>query len=442
MNRKLIWLGLAAVAALANAQGTTADPSLDKQQARALLEQRQSEVRELSAGAREVSRKIGELAIKGDVATDKGALDELKKLVAELQEINERLAKVEDAVAGIHDWIDARPTAPKAEDEDAKKLKLSNYLQFQYRDSGEEGKEQSSFNLRRLRMGFGYQADARTSAKVSFDLATGSSQTAAELKDAYITYVASEGAGGPTEFRAGQFDLPMGYEIGRSSSQREFPERSKYNRTLWDGERVRGVQVKHGVGDHTSLVAGLINSLSVKDKESAFASPDGGAQSGYVGVRYETNRTTAGIGYLRGDRPAFTGGGGTSPKVDDRYYLYADVQHNGLLDPNVFVRAEAMVGKDRVPSATGSAGRTANKLGGYHLLVGYNVNARNQIFARYGTFDPDRDTDGDLFKEYGLGYRYFINAATMVTLTHEVMEDPSLSTTRYNVTTLRCQFKF
>lgn len=441
MKSKLIWLGVAAVAALAPAQGPTNDPSLDN----GLLERRRAEVRGLTEEAREASKKIGELAITGEAATSKDALEELKKLVAELQEINERLVRVEGDLASLHARIGRRTgegSQPSSAQEDVKKFKLSNYLQFQYRDSGELGKEQSSFNLRRLRMGFGFQADARTSAKVSFDLATGAAQTAAELKDAYVVYDVAPGSARPTHLMAGQFNLPLGYEIARSSSEREFPERAKYNRTLWDGERVRGAEIKQGIGQRAFVVAGLINSLSVKDKESAFASPDGGAQAGFVGVRYETKQTSAGIGYLRGDRPAFTGGGGTSPKVDDRYYLVADLQCTGLLDPNLFLRAEAMVGKDRVPSATGSAGRTANDLGGYHVLLGYKINARNEIFGRYGTFDPDRDANGDLFKEYGVGYRYFVNPATMVTLTHEVAEDPSLAVSRYNVTTLRCQFKF
>lgn len=417
-----------------------------KEDARKLLEQRESEVRELAAGAREISKKIGELAIKGDVVSNKESLDELKKLVAELQGINDRLEKVEGAILEIKGWIEGQNEAlpiMSTDILDLKRVKPGAYVQFQYRDSNELGKEQSSWNLRRVRLGDQYEINSRTSAKVSFDVATGSSQIAAELKDAFLNWeieptVTKVG----TRLTAGQFSLPLGYEIERSSSEREFPERAKYNRTMWDGERVRGAFLTHGTGEHTFVYAGMINSLSIKDKETAFATPDGGAQSAFVGMRYEDTQMAAGIGYLRGDRPAFTAGGGTSPEIDDRNYLYADLSYVGLIDPNLFLRSEAMFGKDRVPSATGGAGKTATTMNGYHVLLGYNLNPRNQLFTRYGTFDPDSDMDGDLFKEYGVGWRYYINPGAMVTLTHEVTEDPALARHRYSVTTLRYQFKF
>lgn len=438
MRRILILAALALLGAVAVAQepaaGGTPQTALSKEDATRLLEQRESEARELAAGAREISKKIGELAIKGDVVSNKDALEEMKKLVEALGAINDRLERVEGAVADIKGWMagQAKPAA------DAKQFKPSLYVQFQYRDSGEQGKEQSSWNLRRIRVGGKYQLDANTSAKLSFDLATGSSQTAAELKDALLVYELEPKR---TSISGGQFGLPLGYEIERSSSAREFPERSKYNRTMWDGERVRGAYVTHTQG-HTQLLAGVINSLSVKDKEAASTSPDGGAQSGFVGVRYEDEKISGGLGYLRGNRPAFTAGGGTSPEIDDRYYLYADFSVTGLGNPNVFLRSEAMLAKDRVPSATGGAGKTATKMNGYHVLLGYNLNPRNQLFTKYGTFDPDTDTDGDVFKEYGVGWRYFVNSGAMVTLTHEVAEDPSLTRHRYGVTTLRYQFKF
>lgn len=444
---------MASIAACAGAQGTPPNvpsgaqdvPKITKQDAKRVLEEKEVEIRALSAHARDVSKKIGELAIKGEVATNKDAVEELKKLVSELQQVNERLEKIEQDISGIKGWIEGQSESLPIMLEDIlnlKKVKDSNYVQFQFRDSNEAGRQQHSWNIRRARVGFGFQIDPKTSTKLSFDVATGSNQLGSELKDAILSYaIAPSTSVQGTDLHAGQFSLPLGYEIARSSSEREFPERSRYNTTMFNGERVRGAFIEHGVGGNASISAGLINSLAIKDAESNHTAGVGGRQSAFIGARIETNQLSTGISYLAGKRPMFTGGGGTSPEID-RHFLYADFSYVGILDPNLYIRSEAMWGKDRLPNATGAPGRTAKDLNGYHVLLGYNLNPRNQIFTKYGTFDPDTDATGNFLKEYGVGYRYYFNPGAMVTFTWEVTEDPARTPNRWNLATLRYQFKF
>ena len=402
-----------------------------------VLGEKQAEVATLTSTAREVSRKLGEVALSGAAITGKDALAELKKLVAELELVNERLSRVETELAAMKANRPA-PKAPAMADE--KVFKPSAYFQFQFRDSDEPGAEQHAWALRRARIGGTYTIDSRSSAKMSFDAAAGTNQASFELKDVILSYkLTTEGPS--TMLRAGQFPLPLGYEIERSSSVREMPERSKANRTLFNGERVRGAMVEHAIGGGVTAYAGLVNSLTVKDKESNTASSTVGEQAGLAGLRYAGDNVTAGLGYMAGKRPAFTGTSGTSPEID-RHFLVADAGITKIAGTGAYARAEALVGKDRLASSSGGAGLVAKDMNSYHLLVGYEFNARNQLFGRYGTFDPDEDTAGNLFKEYGVGYRYLLSPGSMLTLTWEVNEDPTKTPKRFNIGTLRYQVKF
>ncbi len=321
-----------------------------------------------------------------------------------------------------------------------KVFKPSAYFQFQFRDTDEPGAEQHAWALRRARIGATYTIDSRTSAKMSFDAATGTSQTGLELKDAILSFKLTT-VGPATMLRAGQFPLPLGYELERSSSVREMPERSKANRTLFNGERVRGAMVERVVGEGLTAYAGLVNSLAVKDKESSPSSNTAGEQAALVGIRYARENVSLGLGYMAGKRPAFTGGGGTSPEID-RHFLVADAGATHIAGTGAYARAEALVGKDRLPNSVGAPGRVGNDLNSYQLLVGYEFDARNQLFGRYGAFDPDQNSDGDLFKEYGVGYRYLLSPGSMLTLAWEVNEDPTKTPKRFNIGTLRYQVKF
>jgi hypothetical protein len=136
----------------------------------------------------------------------------------------------------------------------------------------------------------------------------------------------------------------------------------------------------------------------------------------------------------------------TSPQVDRRF-LYFDGQFDGLFSPQLFLRTEAMVGKDRLPNATASPGNIDHGLYGYHVILGYNVDAKNQVSLKYEEFDPNRDAGGDLFRGWGIAYNYLLTHGVRLTAAQEFFQDDSRSGAptnqrRFGVTTLRVQFKF
>jgi hypothetical protein len=448
----MLLMGLAAIGAVASAQEASSttqetkpptatqkgERQMTKQEAREVLGMAEDEFRELSAKSREVSTKIGELALKGDIKT-KEDVEDLKKLIDLLQDVNQRLAALEEFMATVKGWIEGQSEAlPIMADSINSLLKIKDgvYVQFQYRDSNQPGSRQHSFNLRRIRMGGTWVIDSATEAKVSFDLATGTSQLAAELKDAILTWkmLRSETTAG-TNMIAGQFSMPLGYEIARSSSAREFPERARYNTQMFNGERVRGVMFEHGLDENTTVFAGLMNALSIKDSEQSSIAPGpGGRMAGFAGINWTTPNSALGFSYMNGKRPETAGG---APEIT-RQYMYVHGEYIGLIDPNLWIRGEGMQGRDRIPGTL----TAAQDMNGYHVILGYNISNRNQIFAKFSDFDPNTDTDNNSYKEYGIGYRYYINPGAMITTTFEVVENQASGQVRYNVLVTRLQLKF
>lgn len=322
---------------------------------------------------------------------------------------------------------------------DMDKIKFSNYFQFQYRDTDQDGKSQHSFEARRIRLGATMEINERATAKVSYDMAGGTDRSDGELKDFILSY--KPGQVGLTLI-GGQFPLPLGYETATSNSALPFPERITVNKTLFNDERVRGVMVQHDGAKGTSCYAGVSNSLTTKDKEQDGLAPGTGGQLAiFGGFKHKQGDASFGLGYFAGKRPEFVGDVDTSPEVDRRFFV-ADAQIENLLTKGLSLKAELLIGEDRIPNTDGGAGLVANDLNGYHFVLGLESNPVNSMFFRFGLFDPNEDSDGDATKEYGLAWRYTFDKGASLTLAHEIVENESVANSPYQITTLRVQFKF
>jgi hypothetical protein len=447
-----------------------------KAQALSALLAKQGESKELLMKATDLTISIGKLAASGKLPQDQEAMKIMKDMVETLQEIQDRLKKIDDDIAEIKGWIEGQnENLPilGSDVADLKRSKWGNYVQFQYRDTDQVGGATDAFAFRRIRLGISQTIDPRTSIKVSLDLAqnaTGlSNNTAAQLRDAFLIYdIEPSDVAVGLQAVAGQQPMPLGYELERSSSEREFPERAQYNRVMFDGERGRGINLKKGLGSTAFVHAGVWNALTFNDTETRDVTGSTANRLGVTGgLRYYTNKLDMGVSGLWSSRaPRQAGYNGTtqtrvfSEDIEDRHYYYADINYVGLFLPGIFVRAEGMVGFDRVPLAinststgtsnSGISDPTDRRLGGkdmtgWQLMLGYNIDARNTIAFRYEQFDRDMDRGGDLFSGYGASYIYYINPGARIQLAHEVFEDKSrqsIGDQRYGVTTLRVQFKF
>ncbi len=422
------------------------------------LTEYKTELGALSARATVLTQEIGALALTGKAPADKETVDAMTKLVTELQQVNERLQQIEERIEAIEGFIEGLNESLPIITNDVLNLnrhRWGNYLQFQYQSTDRKetainGSPADAFRVRRARIGITQTVDPKTTLRFSFDLVTGTGQTTPQLRDAFITYdiVPSDVVVG-TSITGGQMPLPLGYELERSSAEREFPERARYNSTMFNGERSQGVLLRHGLGPKATLLLGGFNALTFSDAEQNGLQPGQGNQLAVLaGLRTYGQNYDAGIGFYKGKRPRFTQAVGntfvSSPEID-REFLYLDATYVGLFLPQLFVRAEAMRGKDRVPNATAAANRVQVDMSGYQFQLGYNINYRNQVNLRYEQFDPNIDTSQNLFDGWGVSYLYWINPGARLTLAYENLVDRARSATlgrRFHQVTLRMQFRF
>jgi hypothetical protein len=403
----------------------------------------QAEVARLKARAEATTRAIGELASSGKLPQNDESVRLLQQMVDELREIRASLAKLEQRQDASEKTSQAQQRSLSA----LERVRLGGYTQFQYQDTDRAGGAFDAFRLRRVRLAFESSVSPRVAGRVTVELASGTNQTQAQLRDAWISYDLSGSSRlGTDRAILGQQNMPLGYEIERSSAERELPERSQYNQVLFAGERSRGVRAVHS-GRDGSLHLGAVNSLTINDPEQANQAPGPGDRLAVVGgARFKGDNYHVGLSGLVGERAAYTSGtpAVTSPKVPRRF-VYLDGELRGFLAPRLTLRGEVMHGRDRLPNATAAANRTETDMAGFHVLGVYSLSSLDQVALRWEQFDPDLDRGTNALNGYGIAYLREIAPRTRLTLAYEVFTDESrqaVRQVRYGQTTLRLQLRF
>ena len=383
------------------------------------------QAKQLQAKAANITKSIGELASSGKLPTNDETVALLKILVTELQDVNEQLKKIDERLKDVESWIEdqSMENIPIMQNDIAmlKRPGIGNYMQVQYSDT-QEG------------------------MRMSFDVSTGSQRIAAEMRDAQLIYepVPSITQVG-VRIVAGQQPLPLGYELERSSGEREFPERTLYNNTVFAGERDRGVRMDYGLGPNSHATFGIWNGLTVGDRQLVAANTFRNLNSefGYsAGIRSYGVNYEVGLSGFYAKRPA--GSNGSPPNnaypAVNRPFIYLDGMY--LLEQFAF-RAELMFGRDRIPTL-GSDGRpiylAATNILGYQGQVTYNIDSRNQIHFRYQYFDPNRGAGGDSTKGFGFGYTYWIIFFLKQKTAYEIFDEEGPEI-KNNTWTIRYQFR-
>ncbi|AIE86179.1 porin [Fimbriimonas ginsengisoli] len=422
MTCRLSPLVFLAIATTASAQSPT--PNVKK------------EAERLRISAEAKAKEIGKLTAGGNLTSSDEALRLLQQAVDELKEIRMRLKALE----GHSSAPDNSASAPS-------RVNLGGYMQFQYQDTDRKGSSQfDAFRFRRVEPSLEITDSLRLAGKITFDLATGGNQTQAQLRDAWVRYDFGGGAHlGHDRAFAGQMAIPVGYELERSPSEIELPERAEYNQILFATERSRGLKVRRE-GRDGMLQASVMNSLTIGDPEQANLAPGPGNRLAVtLGGRFVRGNTSVGLSGMAGDRPAYTSGGPTSPKVSRRF-AFLDLEQRHLLFPRFNLHAEVMRGNDRLPTATSAATNVDHPLSGYHLLGTYQLSAMDELAARWEGFDPNLDSAGNAFHGMGLAYIRNLSRDMKLTFAHEVFIDESRTTpfhqTRYGQSTIRLQVRF
>ncbi|MBX3117714.1 MAG: hypothetical protein KF784_01515 [Fimbriimonadaceae bacterium] len=429
-----------------------------------VLDAKLAELKRLEESADSVVKKISELTTSGGVTQSDEVIAQLKRMVDELSEIRSLVKRIEQEVMDLRSGQTTQKSTTDKLGQDVsnlKKTQITLYSQFQYQDSDRIYPASSlnttandAFRFRRIRLGVKHQADERTGIRLGIEFANGTNQSQAQIRDAYVMYSIRPMKGQEgTTFLAGQRNMPLGYEIERSSSEREFPEQALYNSTLFNSETGRGVALRYGIDANQTMEVGLWNSLTINDPEQKdLPAGPGNRLAMAARYRYTDGGFSMGVSGFAGKRPAYSQVISnvltTSPEVDRRF-VYLDAAYQGLFDKNFTLRGEVMKGKDRVPSSTPGAGKVAHELSGFQIQAGYLLNARNRFDLRWEQFDPDLGSVANAINGYGLAWTHYLNPNMKFTFAHEFFFDEARDANasvnfqkRYQISTFRLQFRF
>lgn len=315
-----------------------------------------------------------------------------------------------------------------------KKFKVSGYVQarYEYHDDaisspvkGTAGESQSKllnkFFVRRGRLKVTYQANSNALGVVYFD----GSASGVSLKEAYVTLKEPYTK---LNFTLGQFNWPFGYEVSFSSSKREFPERARWSRALFPGERDRGLKVERTfLLDQQyplSLQAGVFNGNGTEDR--SFGANDPNKDKDFIGrASCSFGMIDLGVSGYWGKQ--FNASDSVIPKQypseTDKTRLGADGQffyELPRLGGGVF-KAEVVVGEEPKSQSKGFlTADTTRDVMGFDVVWAQNLREKFQFISRLDYYDPDRDIDDDQITTYGVGLIYFWDGNSKVKLVYEI----------------------
>ncbi len=375
-----------------------------------------------SAFAQEVPPEPGSDEVKeGTPTTDAPAAEE-----PTAQELSDKLESFGEAFTEMRNSL-----------ENLNRMRLSGYLQAQYLNDERSTNELTSptatrnfdqFSVRRARVKFTYQFNPTSRFVLQPDI-TSSGVT---LKDGYVEFTEPWTTWKHT-LTAGQFNWPFGFEIMYSSSAREVPERSRVVRTLFPGERDRGVMLSGlGLGDRLSYRVAIVNGTGTSQ------SFDFNKRKDLVGrLGYSFGAVDVGGSIYRGS-DVVTVAGNTRGIEFDKERHGVDVQWVTPI-PGLGLRGEYITGKQA--PASGSSRTESHDVDGWYFYAIQNLGTRHQLVVRADQYDPDTDIDNNAVRTINPSYIFHWDANSKVMASYELIKtqanDPD-----DNVFTLRYQYSF
>lgn len=353
-----------------------------------------------------------------------------------------------------------------------KKFKFSGYIQVRWEHAENQSDSvavagnpvtitpanSERFYIRRGRFKLTYDSSPLSQAVIYFDGNTQGATRNVTLLDAYLTLLDPWTVDHRHGITFGQFNVPFGYEIERSSSLRELPERSRAENVLFPGERDRGVKLVDAWTYRFETVVAVLNGGGINN--TTFPTTDPTSSKDWVGrIRYAQGHIDGSVsGYWGSETVPLTGPDAQIARTrfgaDAQAYYELPTMGGGSL------RGEFYTGRNANPtnikaSITAAAPillvsngkRLATDFqGGYAMWV-QNLGDRLQFAARYDWFDPDDKTGHDQFERWGFGVNAFYDGFTRITVAYDVPITDKLVGTDYqdphdNLLTLQFQHKW
>jgi hypothetical protein len=360
--------------------------------------------------------------------------DSLAALRARLEALTDRLDGMTEQVQTL-----------RSDTDKLRKFKFSGYVQARY-EIGENSTDSvkvagspatltaangERFFIRRARLKLAYDASPWSEAVVYFD---GGQDRTIRLLEAYVTLLDPWTPTHQHRLTVGQMNVPFGFEIERSSSARELPERSRAENVLFAGERDRGIKLVSQWTPQFETVVGLFNGPGVSSADFPSADPDR-RKDAVARARFSQGVVDGAVSWYGGRAvTALTG----PDVVTDKRRLGFDGQVDWEL-PRIgggTLRAEVYAGHEvnpdsvkalttsntagRLLKAGADPGRFATDMQGGYVMWVQNIGDGLQAVARYDWYDPNVDRDHDRFRRTGLGLNAFFGGNTRVTVAYDI----------------------
>lgn len=278
------------------------------------------------------------------------------------------------------------------------RLRIAGYIQAEHVHT----ETLDTFRVRRGRINFQYQFLPTGRFVLQPDL----SSSGVALRDAYVE-ISEPWTMWKHTATVGQFKWPFGFEVRQSSRDREMPERTLVVRTLFPGERDRGVQLSGaGFGERFNYRVGVFNGNGTTGDRDTNKRKD---IVGRVGASF--GALDLGVSGYNGRDTV-----GTLGEFEkDRYGI--DVQWVTPL-PGLGVRGEYIRGTQPPNANAGANARTAD-VDGWYVYVIQNIGTKHQLVLRADQYDPNVDTVNNATRTIGGAYIFHYDPNIKVMFAYE-----------------------
>lgn len=382
-----------------------------------------------------------------------------------------------------------------------KRLKITGYVQPQYQYIDSAGapsfaggdftngtnKYYSRFTMRRGRFKFTYKFE-----NVEMMINTDATEKGLNMRETFIRI--TDPWSHMFSLTAGLLQDQFGFELTQSSSERETPERARYNQTLFPTERDLGVFGSMQMPKSSPLyglkvdVAVMNGSAGVSPEFDSHKDFTGRVQYGKTAKSEQVSFAVGGSYYYGGYRIGsnkdynfqsvngdngfvFASDTGNFNRVAKRIYMGADAQVS--IDSKIgitTIRAEYIQGEQpgtdktsRSPTGVPTAALYHRDFNGAYFYFIQNIGqSKFQVVAKYDWYDPNVNIAGkeigktgtntklaDIrFDTYGFGITYRMNTNLKFVMYYDLVKNEETLISGYgqdikdNVMTARMQFKF
>jgi hypothetical protein len=356
-----------------------------------------------------------------------------------------------------------------------KRFKFSGYVQARW-ETGEAGADtvrvsgsgptlapanDERFLIRRGRLKLTYDSGPLSQAVVYLDGASSGSSINVRLLEAYVTLFDPWTALHRHAVTIGQMNVPFGYEIERSSSTRELPERSRAENVLFPGERDRGLKLESQWTPQLETVVGIFNGPGISSGDYPTADPTR-AKDLVARVRWLQGTVDGAVSVLEGRQ--VTGLTGPDVLTDKRrigvdaqgYYMLPGVGGGSLkaewyggheVNPDSTKALVSAGGAPRLLAPGAHPGHLATDVAGWYVMAVQNLGEVFQAALRFDAWDPNTDLDHDEYRRWSAAGHWFYDGATRVTLAYdapntEVRAGGGFRDPKDNLWTVQVQHKF